>query len=389
MSFSITAYLKRMWSRVFAPKDKTSFADKLAPKVALISPNCAKYSETFIRAQVHGLPQALVLYCGAYLPLQYSKDRGETFEKLASDNARIDLEKALAASFRAEQIDVALAQYGPTAVAVLEVCKSLSLPLVVHFHGYDAYRADILTEQGKQYAQLFDYASALVSVSADMTRQLIRLGAPQARIHEIPYGVDTDYFTPGELHGNYFLYCGRFVAKKNPDHVVRAFAAGFRGTKEQLRLIGDGPLLEEVRALVNALELTDQVIFEGVQTPAVVKAHMQQALALILPSSTTEDGDSEGTPLAILEASACGVPVLSTRHAGIPEAVIDGVTGILVEPGDVDALARAMQHIHRDKEAACSMGIAGRAHIVEHFQKANYLGKLSRLLDAVRNEKVS
>ncbi len=365
----------------------------MSRRLAVISPNCRKYSETFIHAQIDALPFDLLLYSEGFLPTVISRDRGVGFEEIPVRNkwyrSRKTPADALRDSFREENVGVVLVQYGPTGVEVLDVCREAGIPLIVHFHGYDAYRQDVLSTQGKKYAELFEYASALIVVSKDMSRQLIRLGAPEAKIREVHYGVDTIRFCPAQLGGDYLLYCGRFVPKKHPLQAIRAFADAFVGEAMQFRMIGDGELMNDAQELVMELGLEERVLFEGVCSPDEVIRLMQGARALVLPSGPTADNDSEGTPLAILEASACGIPVISTQHAGIPEAVIDGQTGILVAPGDVKAMVDAMKKISGDQEMAARMGQAGREHILAHFSLTGYLESLTEIVTATEIQKLS
>jgi glycosyltransferase involved in cell wall biosynthesis len=93
-----------------------------------------------------------------------------------------------------------------------------------------------------------------------------------------------------------------------------------------------------------------------------------------------EDGDSEGTPVAVLEASSCGLPVVSTKHAGIVEAVVNGTGGFLVEEGDVDKMADHLLRLVRDPELAARMGAAGRRHIEADYSSAKSLGRLRQVV---------
>jgi glycosyltransferase involved in cell wall biosynthesis len=104
---------------------------------------------------------------------------------------------------------------------------------------------------------------------------------------------------------------------------------------------------------------------------------MRRARCFVQHSKRAEDGDSEGTPVAVLEASSCGLPVVSTKHAGIVDAVVNGVGGFLVEEGDVDKMADHLLRLVRDSELAARMGSAGRRHI-----EANY--SLTKSLDCLR-----
>ena len=110
-------------------------------------------------------------------------------------------------------------------------------------------------------------------------------------------------------------------------------------------MIGDGELWEEAKQYVQEHGLEKSVLFRGQQSPEAILSALQQADVFIQHSVITPSGDSEGTPNSILEASACALPIVSTRHAGIPEAVVDGETGILVNEHDVQ-LCEPKLHAH-------------------------------------------
>jgi glycosyltransferase involved in cell wall biosynthesis len=109
---------------------------------------------------------------------------------------------------------------------------------------------------------------------------------------------------------------------------------------------------------------------------------MRDADCFVLASVTGADGDEEGTPTVLMEASSMGLSVVSTWHSGIPEVVLDGETGLLVPPGDVEALADRIRRLLRDPELRRRLGDRGQAHIVEHFD----MPVLARRLEAIYRE---
>jgi len=115
----------------------------------------------------------------------------------------------------------------------------------------------------------------------------------------------------------------------------------------------------------------------------VVAREMAGARAFVQHSLRAADGDSEGTPVSILEAQASGLPVVATRHAGIPEVVLDGETGLLVAERDVDAMAAAMLRLLREPAYAGTMGAAGRRRVQELFTAERSLGLLADILRRV------
>ncbi len=128
----------------------------------------------------------------------------------------------------------------------------------------------------------------------------------------------------------------------------------------------------------------------GVLTPLEFQAHLKEACAFVQHSITAYDGDMEGTPVAVLEASAAGLPVISTFHAGIPDVIIDGETGLLCEEHDVDGMAKNMIKILDNFGLAKRMGAAGKKRIKENFSMEKHLGILSEVVQkAVKSKQKS
>ena len=147
------------------------------------------------------------------------------------------------------------------------------------------------------------------------------------------------------------------VEKKAPHLVLATFARVLRECPDaRLHFIGDGALLGVCRDLAAALGIDHAVTFLGAQPHDIVEREMRQARALVQHSVIASNGDSEGTPVAILEAGAMGLPVVATRHAGIPDVVADGVTGFLVEERDVCGMATHMLALARNPASRASAG---------------------------------
>jgi glycosyltransferase involved in cell wall biosynthesis len=293
-------------------------------------------------------------------------------------------EASLTRFFRRRQIEVVLAEYGPTGVSVEGACATAGIPLVVHFHGYDAYHQPTLQRYLPEYLRLFDCACSVVAVSRHMRQRLVDMGAPPEKVVYNPYGIDVDAFSPtrpAEQPGVY-LAVGRFVEKKAPDLTIRAFAE-LAATRADVRLvmIGDGPLQRPCEALANELNVGDRVDFLGPRPHTEVAREMALARCFVQHSVTAESGDMEGTPLAILEAMAAGLPVVSTRHGGILDVVSDGTTGLLVAEGDVHGMATAMDRLFVSPQLAAKMGEAGRRVIVAKYSMERSIAELAAILE--------
>ena len=133
-------------------------------------------------------------------------------------------------------------------------------------------------------------------------------------------------------------------------------------------MIGDGPLAAKCQTMVRELDLSKRVRIHGAQVHHVVYRYMQEATLFVQHSVTAANGDAEGLPVSILEAMASGLPIVSTRHAAIPEAVRDNVTGWLVDEYDLDGMATAMADLLDDPARAARFGVAGRELILANYR---------------------
>jgi len=170
------------------------------------------------------------------------------------------------------------------------------------------------------------------------------------------------------------LCVGRMVREKAQDVLLEAFAKlVHRGVNARLTLVGDGPYMKQFRQLVAELELDDCVTFTGALNQPQTFAQMRQADIFVLPSF------AEGIPVALMEAMAMEVPCISTAITGIPELIRSGTDGVLVQPGDVDALAEAMHALILNPELRSRLGRAGRVKVAEHFNLEINVPRLHRV----------
>ncbi|WP_197525294.1 glycosyltransferase [Pseudobythopirellula maris] len=291
-------------------------------------------------------------------------------------------------AFRHRRPDVVLAEYGINGVAVLEACRIAKLPLVVHFHGYDASAHKVIEKYGAEYTRMFSEAAAIVAVSQAMRRALIDLGCPDEKIVVSPCGVDCEQFRqadPGDA-GEIFLSVGRLVDKKSPHLLLLSFSQVLRARPQaKLRVVGDGPLRGVCDDLVVGLRMAHAVELLGAQSHEVVVREMATARAFVQHSVTAASGDSEGMPVAVLEANACGLPVVATRHAGIPDVVIEGETGLLVDERDTEGMAREMLRLASDPQLARTIGGQARRRVIDRYTMRHSIERLSRVLSAAAN----
>ena len=149
----------------------------------------------------------------------------------------------------------------------------------------------------------------------------------------------------------------------------------------KLIMIGDGALLNACKNLVKLWGLSDSVEFKGILNQAEIREVFQNSIAFVQHSIIADSGDTEGTPVAVLEAQAAALPVISTYHAGIPDVVINNETGLLVEEHDIDGMANNMLRILQEEGLARKLGVAGRKRIIQNFSRENNLLILKKIVD--------
>ena len=366
--------------------------------LCIVQPNRDVVSETFLRAHADRLPARVTVVDGN--PARIDGRPVLSEGRFASDWRRVrrrivgerfwtnEVDRAYAVAFRRSGARAVLAQYGPTGVLVLEACRRVGLPLIVHFHGYDASHEAVLQANADGYRRMFDQAAAVIVVSEAMRDKLLSLGAPREKLHVNVYGVDCDAFTSTDPGRNLptFLATGRFVEKKGPHLTLLAFSEAYRRVPAiRLRMVGEGPLRPICEQIARALELDRAVTFLGSQAHDRVGQEMRAARAFLQHSVRASDGDCEGTPVAILEAQASGLPVIATRHGGIPDVVVDGKTGFLVNEGDVRGMADMIERVAQAPPLATTLGKAGRSRVLDSFTMERSIGRLWEIIQlAVR-----
>jgi colanic acid/amylovoran biosynthesis glycosyltransferase len=180
---------------------------------------------------------------------------------------------------------------------------------------------------------------------------------------------------------------GRLVERKGIANAVRAVAELVRsGVDVEYTIVGDGPLSAVLIHLARELGVAERVRIIGSVSHGAVAAILARSHIMVAPSMTASDGDMEGIPVAIMEAMASGVPVVSTVHGGIPELVDDDVTGYLVPEGDVHALATRLENLSRDFAAAQRVCAAARRLIVQRHDIEKLDDRLVRHFEALTTD---
>jgi len=252
------------------------------------------------------------------------------------------------------------------ALLALIVGRLLRVPFSATAHANDIYVNPVLLPEKIGHAK---FIATCTRYNERHLESVAPAGA-RGRIRCIYHGLDAGGFPEGRTTRPrpLVLAVGQLKEKKGFGHLLEACRRlQERGVVFDCEIVGDGPLREELEAAVVRLGLTGRVRLRGALTNDAVLDRYAEAAVFALPCVTGVDGDRDGIPNVILEAMAMELPVVSTRHSGIPEAVGDEETGLLVPPGDVDALADALERLLADPTLRAVFGRAGRRRVLEVF----------------------
>jgi glycosyltransferase involved in cell wall biosynthesis len=359
-------------------------ASDTRPAVVIYRSPLFNPSETFVRAHAESLQRYRPLLVGI-------EDKGNVPPALRASlllRSRLAGLGALVERLRPHRPLLVHAHFATDALAAQPLARALGVPLVTTLHGYDVMlsRGRMLTSgrlSWMRYAlrrkRLVRHGDLFLPVSEALRSVALARGFPAERTKTHFLGVDLDRFRPGrEREAGLILHVGRLVEKKGTAVLIEAMR---RLDGCSLAIVGDGP--ERGRLERQAAGLGGRVRFLGALEPTAVTAWMQRAALFAAPSVTAGDGDAEGLPTVIVEAAACGLPTVATRHSGIPETVIDGETGFLVPEHDPDALAARMALLIQSAELRDRLGRAARAMAEARFDLRRQTARLERLYDEV------
>lgn len=358
--------------------------------IAIFTPSQNPYSETFIQAHKNYLNGQVFYYYGrkniqleGAAPLASASQRKllQIQKRLLKKPSSFIDETLLLKSFRKNKIDVVLAEYGTHAHRILPFIKKAGLPMVVHFHGYDASIKEVI-QKHSNYKDVFSYASKIIAVSKKMEQMLLDIGCPREKLVYNVYGPQPEFLKVEPVFSKkQFVAIGRFTDKKAPYYTILAFKKAIENHPDaKLIMAGGGQLLNTCKNLVKYLQIESQVEFPGIITPLQYRELLTESLGFVQHSITAESGDMEGTPLAVLEASAAGLPVVSTLHAGIPDVIISGKTGLLCQEHDVDSMAVNMRALLDNKNLAVEYGGFGKENIKNNFSMERHIEALQGIL---------
>ena len=360
---------------------------------------------TFILSHAEALTRYEPVFAGAHriggLPLPQDRvvtaNRGGVSGKAEEFLfRRFGLAGRISRSLGKFQPTVVHAHFGPSGPAALSIARALGIPLLVTYHGQDA----TITQEharkswrGREYlrgeARVIEGASVIIAVSDFIRSRLLDKGFPEEKVVTQRNGIDVDAFRRGGSGRDPLaLFVGRFVEKKGCEYLLRALGrlhAQGRGVKAVL--VGDGPLRPSLERL--AKESGANVEFTGFLPPEQVRAWIEKASVVVVPSVTAANGNSEGLPTVILEAQAMSTPVIATRHAGNAEGVVEGRSALLVDERDVEGLASALRFFLENPGTVEAFGSAGRTFVEANFSIGRQAAGLEQLYDRARSQAAS
>lgn len=278
-------------------------------------------------------------------------------------------------------VNVILCEFGTDALRIAPLANDLGVPVFAYFRGADASSYLRKSSHVAAYRKLMPRLRGVFSVSQFLLDNLNDHGIMHDHSHVIPSGVDTQRFAPGRKVAGTCLAVGRFVEKKRPDITVRAFidvAKQFPHAK--LEMIGEGPLLEHCKSIVANSGVSDQIIFHGLQSHEFVRKKLDDCEIFLQHSIKGCDGDTEGLPTSVQEAMSAGLVVVSTLHAGIPDAVRHGVTGFLVREGDERTYTKHIKDLVSGKHNLTQMGAEARRTAIKDFDRIKLQAKLENVI---------
>jgi colanic acid/amylovoran biosynthesis glycosyltransferase len=277
------------------------------------------------------------------------------------------------------------AHFGDIGASLLPLQHQTRLPLITSFYGHDAGRLARLPAWHRRFRELFAAGETFLVEGPALERRLRELGCPPEKIQIQRIAIDIARYpfrarvSPPDDRPVRLFFCARFTEKKGLPQALEALAR-VRDRSFRLRVGGDGPQRPEIDAAIRRLRLDGKVELLGMLSHERMIEELDRCDVFLQPSLTAADGDSEGgAPTTLLEAQACGVPIVTTDHADIPAVVDPGRSALLCPEADVVALARNLETLLAEPGRWGGMGAAGRAWVERHHDVAVEGERLEKL----------
>src|SRR5438477_1942774 len=275
--------------------------------------------------------------------------------------------------------------FGHIAVHLLPLIRAWPKPSVVSFHG-----ADVLVDMEKPAyrnatKQMLDAVTRVFVRSASLQRAMVELGCDENKIDIVRTGIPLQEFPfrEREFLGDdewHFVQASRLIEKKGLSTTLHAFTNFLtHHPNATLTIAGEGPMLRELQELTRKLKIDKRVTLPGFVAPEKLREIYYASHIFLHPSETGADGNQEGIPNSMLEAMATGLPVFATDHGGIPEAIENGVSGILVPERDHEALSHALLEAVQDRHLLTRFARSGADVVAEKFDQQKQIGRLGEI----------
>jgi len=264
--------------------------------------------------------------------------------------------------------------FGQIAVHLLPLIRAWKNPSIVSFHGADVF-VDMNKPAYREVTRQMLEAVKLVLVRSESLRRAVAdLGCDPKKIEIQRTGIPLEDFPFRERNFTgaatewRFVQAGRLIEKKGLPVTLRAFAV-FLGKypNATLTIAGEGPLRDELEKLARELKIERSISFTGFISQEEVRDIYYRSHIFLHPSQTGHDGNQEGIPNSMLEAMASGLPVFATRHGGIPEAIENGVSGVLVPERDYKTLTRVLLNAAEDPVFLSQIARTGAEVVRKNF----------------------
>ena len=276
------------------------------------------------------------------------------------------------------------AHFGQDGICSIPIKLKKNVPLITSFYGCDlGSEKDRLR---KYYKKLSIVGDLFLALSENMANDLQDLNFPADKIIVHHLGIDVDKFIPkmkSKKEKFIFTVVANFFEIKGIHYVIEAFKEFIKNkdVKDyELRLVGNGPYIKELERLAFGYK---NIIFVNnfmTENPReTVLSEMQLADVFLLTSISLPNGDKEGTPVVLMESQACGKPCIATKHAGIPELIVDNVTGILIEEKNVNQIIEAMELLSQNNKLREMMGLAARDYVIQNFNNKIQIENLNSI----------
>ena len=275
--------------------------------------------------------------------------------------------------------------FGHIAVHLLPLIRSSLKPTIVSFHG-----ADVLVDMDKRAYrnaanEMLNAVTRVFVRSESLRRAVVELGCDEGKIDVVRTGIplrefpfrEREFPENGAWH---FLQASRLVQKKGIVTTLHAFTNFLqRYPRATLTIAGEGPMLEELKELMRKLKIADRVVLPGFLPPQKLRDLYYATHIFLHPSETGSDGNQEGIPNSMLEAMATGLPVFATIHGGIPEAIENGVSGVLVAERDYEALSNALLKAVQDRQLLARLARNGANVVAQKFDQEKQIARLEEI----------